>query len=54
MIELPGKELEDKWICKGARIEHMQFAKGTTECPSNRKHSLNLMLVFSVGNSDQE
>lgn len=33
MIELPGKELEDKWICKGTRTGHMQFAKGNYRVP---------------------
>lgn len=50
MIELPGKELEDKWICKGTRTGHMQFAKGNyIEFLSSRKHSLNLTLVLVLG-----
>lgn len=54
VIELPGKELEDKWICKGTRTGHVQFAKGNYRVPVKQEAQSEFNLSSSVGNSDRE
>lgn len=46
MIDLPGKELETSGSVKEQGLDTCSLLKGTIEFPSNRKHSLNLILVL--------